>query len=69
MTKEQFLAQCDADEASMLREAEWHQIDRQLTALYRAVRAGDDSVRTQQRVTRLEALQAALCGFPEALAG
>ena len=46
---------------------EWHMIARRLEALYRAQRGGDDSVYTRQRIGRLEGLQKALMGSPEAL--
>ncbi|MFJ3226481.1 hypothetical protein ACIPJS_24490 [Streptomyces sp. NPDC086783] len=68
MTREEFIAQCEAEEALFLRELEWRHITRQLEALYAAQAAGDDTTRTRQRIGRLEALQQALCGFPEALA-
>ncbi|GLV74975.1 hypothetical protein Shyhy02_29750 [Streptomyces hygroscopicus subsp. hygroscopicus] len=68
MTRDQYAAQCEAEEAACERELEWRHITRQLEALYGAVRAGDGSVYTRQRIGRLEALQAALQGFPEALA-
>jgi hypothetical protein len=55
----------DADMELIL---EWRRIARKLDALYAAMAAGNDSVLTRQRITRLEALQAAFCGFPEALA-
>ncbi|KMS91731.1 hypothetical protein ACZ91_08810 [Streptomyces regensis] len=68
MTRAEFEAQCEAEEAAFLRELEWRHITRQLEALYGAVRAGEGSEYTRQRIRRLEALQAALQGFPEALA-
>lgn len=68
MTRTQFEAQCEAEEAAILRELEWRHITRQLEALYGAARAGDGSTRTRERIGRLEALQQALMGFPEALA-
>jgi hypothetical protein len=68
MTRAEFEAQCEAEEAAFLRELEWRHITRRLEALYGAVRAGDGSVRTRERIGRLEALQQALMGFPEALA-
>jgi hypothetical protein len=68
MTRTEYEAQCEAEEAAWERELEWRHITRQLEALYGAVRAGDDSAYTRQRIGRLEALQAALQGFPEALA-
>jgi hypothetical protein len=49
------------------RVAEWRRITRRLDALYAAQAAGDETVLTRQRIARLEALQAALCGFPEQL--
>ena len=61
-------AEQEAQEAAWFRQVEWQRITRQLEALYGAVRAGDGSVYTRQRIRRLEALQAALQGFPEALA-
>ncbi|MEU6391062.1 hypothetical protein [Streptomyces sp. NPDC046939] len=67
MTREEFRAQCDAEEAAFNRELEWRQITRKLEALYGAVRAGDSTAYTRQRITRLEALQQALMGFPGAL--
>jgi hypothetical protein len=55
----------DADMELIL---EWRRIARKLDALYAAMAAGNDSVLARQRIERLEALQAAFCGFPEALA-
>ncbi|MER6531589.1 hypothetical protein [Streptomyces sp. NPDC001508] len=73
MTREQRIAQWqaqqDADEAAFRTELEYRRITRRLDALYAALRAGDDSVLTRQRIARLEALQQAFMGFPEALAG
>ncbi|MGJ7879963.1 hypothetical protein [Streptomyces rochei] len=68
MTLAEFEAQCEAEEATFLRELEWRQITRKLEALYGAVRAGDGSVRTREHIGRLEALQQALMDFPKALA-
>ncbi|OKK02736.1 hypothetical protein AMK26_24440 [Streptomyces sp. CB03234] len=68
MTRAEFEAQCEAEEAAFLRELEWRHITRQLEALYGAVRAGNGTEHIRQRIRRLEALQAALQGFPEALA-
>ncbi|MFE3382534.1 hypothetical protein [Streptomyces anulatus] len=68
MTREEFQSQCDAEEAALMRLAEWKHIARTLEALYGAVRAGDSSTHTRQRIGRLEALQQALMGFPGALA-
>jgi hypothetical protein len=65
----QWQAEQDAEDAAWERQLEWRQITRKLEALYGAVRAGDGSAYTRQRIGRLEALQAALQGFPEALAG
>ncbi|MER7900607.1 hypothetical protein ABTX62_32135 [Streptomyces sp. NPDC096046] len=64
----QWQADQDAKEAAWERELEWQQITRKLESLYGAVKAGDGSVRTRERIGRLEALQQALMGFPEALA-
>ncbi|MFG2884251.1 hypothetical protein ACGFYV_18465 [Streptomyces sp. NPDC048297] len=58
MTREEYAAQCDAEEVAFNRELEWKRIARTLEALYGAVRAGDSSVYTRQRITRLEALAA-----------
>lgn len=68
MTRAEFEARHEAEEAAWFRQVEWQRITRQLEALYGAVRAGDDTVRTRERIGRLEALQKALMGFPEALA-
>ncbi|MGW7045323.1 hypothetical protein ACWGDT_22000 [Streptomyces avermitilis] len=68
MTCEEYAAQCDAEEAALNRELEWKRIARTLEALYGAVRAGDGTVRTRERIGRLEVLQQALMGFPEVLA-
>ncbi|MEU0249276.1 hypothetical protein ABZ192_34140 [Streptomyces sp. NPDC006235] len=72
MSREQrvaeFQAQQDAADAAWERELEWRQTSRRLDALYDAQTAGDRSTYTQQRIARLEAVQAALCGFPEQLA-
>jgi hypothetical protein len=67
MTRDEFLSKCEADSAELERQMEWKRIARRLDALYAAQRAGDATVYTRQRIGRLEALQAALCGFPEAL--
>ncbi|MGV2916367.1 hypothetical protein [Streptomyces alfalfae] len=64
----QWQAEQDAKEAAWERELEWRQITRKLEALYGAVRAGEGTEYSRQRIRRLEALQAALQGFPEALA-
>ena len=69
MTREEFDAQCQADEAELLRLFEWKQIEKALSALYRARHAGDDSMLTRQRIDRWERLQQAFLGAPEALAG
>lgn len=68
MPREQWEAAQEAKEAAWFREIEWRRITRQLESLYVAVRAGDGSAYTRQRIGRLEALQAALQGFPAALA-
>ncbi|MFE9136200.1 hypothetical protein [Streptomyces sp. NPDC007355] len=68
MTREERVAALEAEEAAWFRELEWQRIARRLEALYAAQRAGDGSAYTRQRVTRLEAVQAALQGFPGALA-
>jgi hypothetical protein len=67
MTRDEFLRKCEADDAEFERQAEWKRIARRLDALYASQAAGDTTVYARQRVGRLEALQAALCGFPEAL--
>jgi hypothetical protein len=67
MTRDEFLSKCEADSAELERQMEWKRIARRLDALYAAQRDGDTTVYTRQRIGRLEALQAALCGFPEAL--
>ncbi|MFZ4142624.1 hypothetical protein ACOZDZ_18010 [Streptomyces griseoincarnatus] len=53
---------------AMERQAEWRRLTRKLDSLYAAQAAGDDSVRTRQRIAALEAIQMALCGSPEAMA-
>lgn len=68
MTSEERRAKLDADEAELCRLAEWRLIARRLDALYAAQVAGDDSVLIRQRIARLEALQMALMGHPEAMA-
>ncbi|MFD4633346.1 hypothetical protein ACFVYR_34990 [Streptomyces sp. NPDC058284] len=68
MTREEFQAQCDAEEATFSLEAEVRQISRNLDRLYRAMAAGDTSQYTRQRIRRTEALLAALQGFPAAMA-
>lgn len=50
------------------RDIEFMVITRKLNRLYAAQMDGDDTVRTRQRVAALEALCAALQGFPEAMA-
>ncbi|MFE4577335.1 hypothetical protein [Streptomyces chartreusis] len=71
MTREQRIAQWqakqDADEAALRTEVEYRHITRRLDALYAAQRAGDDTVLTRQRIGRLEALQQAFMGQPQAL--
>lgn len=57
-----------AEEEAWYRAAEWRRIAGKLEAAYAAVMAGDDSPHTRERIGRLEALQAALQGFPDALA-
>ncbi|PBC82975.1 MULTISPECIES: hypothetical protein [unclassified Streptomyces] len=52
----QWQADQDAKEAAWERELEWRQTTRKLEALYGAVRAGDGSEYTRQRIRRLEAL-------------
>ncbi|MET7916090.1 hypothetical protein ABZU45_09120 [Streptomyces avermitilis] len=66
--REQWETAQEAAEAAWFREVEWRYITRQLEALYGAVWAGDTSAYTRERIGRLEALQQALCGFPEQLA-
>ncbi|MGW0987918.1 hypothetical protein ACWD46_17065 [Streptomyces sp. NPDC002486] len=68
MSREQWEAAQEAEEAAWFRQVEWQRITRQLEALYGAVRDGDGRVLTRERIGRLEALQQALMGFPEALA-
>ncbi|MFF0161802.1 hypothetical protein ACFYRY_30320 [Streptomyces sp. NPDC005263] len=68
MSREDWEAAQEAEEAAFYREVEWKRIARTLEALYGAVRAGEGTEYTRQRVSRLEALQQALMGFPEALA-
>lgn len=48
-------------------EMEFRRTTRKLEALYAAQKAGDRSAYTRQRIERLEAVQAAFCGFPEQL--
>ncbi|MBT2440319.1 hypothetical protein J7E93_09395 [Streptomyces sp. ISL-36] len=68
MTREEWTAVQEAEEAAWFRELEWRRTARRLEALYAAQTAGDGSAYTRQRVERLEAVQAALQGFPAALA-
>ncbi|WP_406717907.1 hypothetical protein OHA53_19665 [Streptomyces althioticus] len=68
MTSEERRAKLAADEAELCRLAEWRLIARRLDALYAAQIAGDDSILTRQRIQRMEALQMALMGHPEAMA-
>ncbi|MFE9381111.1 hypothetical protein [Streptomyces sp. NPDC006855] len=68
MTRAEFQAQCEAEQAEYLRKLEWSHITHQLEALYGAQAAGDSSGYTRQRITRLEALQQALMGLLGALA-
>jgi hypothetical protein len=68
MTREEWAPAQEAEEAAWFRELEWRRTTRRLEALYAAQRAGDGSTYTRQRVSRLEAVQAALQGFPGALA-
>ncbi|MGW2930478.1 hypothetical protein ACWDA7_01075 [Streptomyces sp. NPDC001156] len=46
---------------------EYRRITKRLDRYYELQRKGDDSVLTAQKVRRLEALQQALMGHPEAL--
>ncbi|MFD3623248.1 hypothetical protein [Streptomyces sp. NPDC058698] len=64
----QLRAKFEADDAELCRLAEWRCIARRLDALYADQAAGNDSVLIRQRIRRLEALQMALCGSPEAMA-
>lgn len=57
-----------AEEIAWHTESEWRRIAGKLESLYARVSAGDDSVHTRERIGRLEAMQAALQGFPGALA-
>ncbi|WP_405544233.1 hypothetical protein OG590_17395 [Streptomyces goshikiensis] len=66
MSREEWAAQ-EAEEAAWFRECEWQRIARRLEVLYAAQLAGDRSRYIGERVTRLEAVQAALQGFPGAL--
>ncbi|WP_404784194.1 hypothetical protein [Streptomyces pristinaespiralis] len=61
------LALSEADEHAWFTELEWQRVTRKLEALYATQKAGDSSAYTRQRVQRLEALQAALQGFPDSL--
>ncbi|MFD9108711.1 hypothetical protein [Streptomyces bottropensis] len=67
-TREEFQAEMDEFDAVMLRKEEWNYLDRKLNALYKLQFEGDTSELTRQRVGRIEALQAVLCGDPAALA-
>jgi hypothetical protein len=69
MTSEEFNAQNEAYEAEMLRLLEWKALEKKLAAAYRARYTGDDSVLTATRIDRLERLQQAFLGAPQALAG
>ncbi|MEJ1200175.1 MULTISPECIES: hypothetical protein [unclassified Streptomyces] len=51
------------------REYEWRYTSHRLEKLYSAMRAGDTSTYTSERVARLEAVLAAMQGHPSALAG
>lgn len=64
----QFLAECDEFEALGMKREEWRYIDQKLTALIQRQFEGDTSELTRQRISRLEALQACLCGDAYALA-
>ncbi|MFD3834779.1 hypothetical protein ACFWWC_00750 [Streptomyces sp. NPDC058642] len=70
--REKALAELEADYqeflATLLKREEWKHIARKLEGCYKAMWAGDDSILLRQRIERLEALQAALCGTPERLA-
>ncbi|GHF88944.1 hypothetical protein GCM10018787_42010 [Streptomyces thermodiastaticus] len=50
------------------RDLEFQYVTARLNVLYARVRAGEASPVLRERIARLEALQQALCGFPEALA-
>jgi len=69
VTRDQWEAQCAADEAELLRAVEWHRVEKSLAALYRARFTGDTSLLTQQKIDRWERVQQAMMGSPEALAG
>jgi hypothetical protein len=55
------------EDAALERELEFRCVSRKLEALYARQMAGEDSTLIRQRVKRLEALTAALCGSPEQL--
>ncbi|KND45319.1 hypothetical protein [Streptomyces stelliscabiei] len=67
-TREAFQSEMDEFDAVRLRKEEWNYLDRKLNALYKLQFEGDTSELTRQRVGRIEALQAVLCGDPAALA-
>ncbi len=53
---------------AQFRADEMRHLQRKSKALWRRVRAGEDTALLRGRIDRLEALQAALMGFPEFLA-
>ncbi|MDW6062923.1 hypothetical protein SAZ11_39090 [Streptomyces sp. FXJ1.4098] len=59
----------DAEELAWYRECEWRRITRMLEALYVRQTTEGESILLRQHMGRLEALQQALMGFPESLAG
>jgi hypothetical protein len=67
MTRDEFIAECDEFDAARMRKEEWEHIDRQLNAMHKRQFEGDSSELTRQKINRLEAVQACLCGSPEAL--
>ncbi|ASQ95526.1 hypothetical protein CGL27_22845 [Streptomyces sp. 11-1-2] len=67
MSREDWEAAQEAEEAAFYRECEWKRIERTLSVLYVRQRLEGDSVLLRQRVDRLERLQQALCGSPEQL--
>lgn len=56
------------DSEAVFKAAEFTEITRKLETLYALLRGSEGSALLRARAERLEALQQALCGFPEVLA-
>jgi hypothetical protein len=57
-----------AETEAAYRASEFQSLTLMGEALWARLRAGEDTTLLRARIDRIEALKAALCGFPEALA-